>query len=118
AAPAAAAQPATPAAATLPALLLHLGLPPGTRVEQREVAGYSLFALNGGAQLACLAPRLAPAELPTLVGHLAAWHEELAAGPGTQLLVRAAACRSAEARRRLADCLEQAGFGAQQLRWL
>ncbi|GAB3838104.1 hypothetical protein GCM10028821_39180 [Hymenobacter jeollabukensis] len=109
---------APPATATLPELLEHLGLPLSTAVEQREVAGYALFALNGGAQLACLAPRLAPAELETLVGHLAAWHEELAPGPGTQLLVRAAACRSAEARRRLATCLEQAGFGAQQLRWL
>ncbi|WP_460575316.1 site-specific DNA-methyltransferase [Hymenobacter coalescens] len=99
-------------------LALKRGLPLTAPVQARAVAGHTLYAVAGGALLACLSARIGPAEVEALALNLAAWRAELAPEGETQVVLRDSAFRSEAAKANFTAILVQAGFERRLIRSL
>ena len=91
-------------------LLLKLGLDLCVPIESRTIAGKTVGAIGGGVLLACLAERIAAAEVEALAQGIVAWRKELAPAGDTTCVFRDSAFENDIAKSNLAAILEQYGI--------
>ncbi|MDP3608018.1 MAG: site-specific DNA-methyltransferase [Methylophilus sp.] len=91
-------------------LLLKLGLDLCVPIESRTIVGKTVGAIGGGVLLACLAERIAAAEVEALTQGIVAWRKELAPAGDTTCVFRDSAFENDIAKSNLAAILEQYGI--------
>ena len=91
-------------------LLLKLGLDLCVPIESCIIAGKTVNAIGGGVLLACLAERIAVAEVEALAQGIISWHKELAPAGDTTCVFRDSAFENDIAKSNLAAILEQYGI--------
>lgn len=91
-------------------LLLKLGLDLCVPIETRAIAGKDVHAVGGGVLMACLAEKIARAEVEPLAQGIVAWHEGLAPAGDTTCVFRDSAFADDVAKTNLAAILEQHGI--------
>ncbi|MDO9446795.1 MAG: site-specific DNA-methyltransferase [Candidatus Nitrotoga sp.] len=92
-------------------LLLKLGLDLCVPIESRTIVGKTVGAIGGGVLLACLAERIAAAEVEALTQGIVAWRKELAPAGDTTCVFRDSAFENDIAKSNLAAILEQHDIG-------
>jgi len=91
-------------------LLLKLGLDLCVPIEQREIAGKTVYAIGGGVLMACLAGTITTDEVEALGQGIVEWHKALAPAGDTTCVFRDSAFENDVAKTTLAAILEQAGI--------
>lgn len=91
-------------------LLLKLGLDLCVPIASRNIADKAVNAIGGGVLMACLAERIAVAEVEALAQGIVAWRKELATAGDTTCVFRDSAFENDIAKSNLAAILEQYGI--------
>ena len=91
-------------------LLLKLGLDLCVPIEQKEIAGKTVYAIGGGVLMACLANKITTEETETLGLGIVEWHKELSPATDATCVFRDSAFENDVAKTNLAAILEQAGI--------
>ena len=91
-------------------LLLKLGLDLTVPVEQKTIAGKTVHSIGMGTLLACLAEKVAAAEVEPLALGIVAWHKELAPAGESSVVFRDSAFADDVAKTNLTAILQQHGL--------
>ena len=91
-------------------MLLKSGLELTLPIEQRSIAGKTVYSIGVGVLLVCLAEHITRAEVEPLALGIADWRAELAPAVETQLVFRDSAFADDVAKTNLAAILEQHGL--------
>lgn len=91
-------------------LLIRLGKDLSTPIEKREVAGKTLYSVDGGRLMTCLAEKLNEAEFEKLGDMIRDWHRELDKNGEITCVFRDSAFPSAAVKLNLVAMLEQYGI--------
>ncbi len=91
-------------------LLLKLGLDLCVPIETREIAGKGVHSVGAGTLIACLAEKIARADVEPLALGIANWRESLAPAGDTTCVFRDSAFDDDVAKSNLAAILEQHGL--------
>lgn len=91
-------------------LLLKLGLDLCVPIEERQIAGKTVYAIGGGVLIACLDTHIGKEDAETLALGIADWHAALAPAGDTTCVFRDNAFENDEAKTNLAAILEQHGI--------
>ncbi len=99
-------------------LLLRLNLDLSLAIDQREIAGKSVYSAGAGTLFACLTPGIALAEVEPLALGIAAWRDELSPAAEASVVVRDSAFADDVAKANCAAILIQHGFAESNLKSL
>jgi adenine-specific DNA-methyltransferase len=91
-------------------LLLKRGLDLCVPIEERTIAGKTVYSVGAGTLFVCLLKAVAAHEVEALALGIAAWHEELAPAGETTVVLRDSAFENDVAKTNLAAILEQHGL--------
>ncbi len=91
-------------------LLLKLGLDLCVPIEQKEIAGKTVYAIGGGVLMACLANKITTEETETLGLGIVEWYKKLSPATDATCVFRDSAFENDVAKTNLAAILEQAGI--------
>lgn len=91
-------------------LLLKLGLDLCVPIEKKTIAGKDVHAIGGGVLIACLAEKIATAEVEKLGQSIVEWHKKLAPASDATCVFRDSAFADDVAKTNLAAILEQNGI--------
>jgi adenine-specific DNA-methyltransferase len=89
-------------------LLLKLGLELTVPIEEKKIAGKTVYNIGVGTLIACLDSKIAAKEVEKLANGIAAWHKELAPAGETVVVFRDSAFADDVAKTNLTAILEQA----------
>jgi len=92
-------------------LLLKLGLDLSIPLEQRTIAGKTVYSIGAGTLIACLATAISEKEVEPLALGIIAWHKEQAPSGDTTIVFRDSAFANDIAKTNLTAILEQSGLG-------
>ena len=91
-------------------LLLKLGLDLCVPIETRTISGAAVHSIGGGVLIACLAPKIAGADVEALGQGIVSWRKELATAGETTGVFRDSAFADDVTKTNLAAILEQSGI--------
>jgi len=91
-------------------LLLKLGLDLTVPIEQKTIAGKTVYSIGAGTLLVCLAEQIAAAEVEPLALGIVAWHKQLAPAGETSVVFRDSAFADDVAKTNLTAILQQHGL--------
>lgn len=91
-------------------LLLRLGLDLCVRIEERKIAGKTVYAVGDGVLIACLNKTIHPGEVEDLAGGIVSWHEELGAEGDSQCVFRDSAFTDTVVKTNVATILREGGI--------
>lgn len=91
-------------------LLLKLGLDLTVPMENKVIAGKTVYSIGAGVLMVCLAEKIASAEVAALSTGIVAWHAELAPVGDTQLVFRDSAFADDAAKANCTAILQQHGL--------
>jgi len=91
-------------------LLLKLGLDLTVPIEEKPIAGKTVFSIGAGTLLVCLATEVSEAEVEPLALGIVEWHTQLAPAGETQVVFRDSAFANDVAKTNLTAILEQHGL--------
>lgn len=91
-------------------LLIKRGVDLTVPIEEKTIAGKSVYSIGYGALFACLNSTVNRAEVETLAQGIIAWHKELAPASDTQIVFRDSAFADDIAKTNMAAILEQNGI--------
>ncbi len=91
-------------------LLLKLGLDLCVPIEQREIAGKTVYSVGAGVLMACLVPAISAADVEALAQGIVGWHQDLAPAGDTTCVFRDSAFADDVAKTNLAAILQQYGI--------
>lgn len=91
-------------------LLLKLGLDLTIPIEEKTIAGKTVFSIGAGTLLVCLATEVYEAEVEPLGLGIVEWHTQLAPAGETQVVFRDSAFANDVAKTNLTAILEQHGL--------
>ncbi|MDP4280177.1 MAG: site-specific DNA-methyltransferase [Dehalococcoides mccartyi] len=91
-------------------LLLKLGLDLTIPIEEKPIAGKTVFSIGAGTLLVCLATEISEDEVEPLALGIVEWHTQLAPAGETQVVFRDSAFANDVAKTNLTAILEQHGL--------
>jgi adenine-specific DNA-methyltransferase len=91
-------------------MLLKRGLALSVPMEQKTIAGKTVYSIGGGVLLVCLAEKVDRAEVELLAQGIAAWHKALAPAGDTTCVFRDSAFADDVAKTNLAAIMNQNGL--------
>lgn len=91
-------------------LLLKLGLDLTVSIEEKTIAGKTVYSVGAGTLLVCLAPYIAVAEVEAVALGIAEWHKQLAPAGETSVIFRDGAFTNDVAKTNLTAILQQHGL--------
>lgn len=91
-------------------LLLKLGLDLAVPIEQKAIAGKTVYCIGAGTLFACLANSISTKEVESLAHGIIEWHKKLAPAGDTQVVFRDNAFADDVAKTNLTAILEQYGL--------
>ncbi len=91
-------------------LLLKRGVDLSVPIEQKEIAGKSVYSIGFGVLFACLDTDIDKDEIETLAQGITAWHKELEPASDTQVVFRDSAFADDIAKTNMTAILEQSGI--------
>ena len=92
-------------------LLLKLGLDLCVPIEERGIAGKTVYAIGGGVLISCLAEKLGMDDVEAMAEGIVAWRKELAPAVDTTCVFRDSAFADDVAKTNLTAILAQHGIG-------
>ena len=99
-------------------LLLKLGLDLTVPIEQKRLAGETVYSIGAGTLLVCLAEKIAADEVEPLALGIIAWHKELAPAGDSTVVFRDSAFADDVAKTNCTAILEQYGFDKKNIKSL
>ena len=91
-------------------LLLKLGLDLCVPIEQREIAGKTVYSVGAGVLMVCLAESISYADSETLAQGIVDWHQELAPATEVSCVFRDSGFTDDKAKANTTAILDQAGL--------
>jgi len=91
-------------------LLLKLGLDITVPIEEKAIAGKTVFSIGAGTLLVCLSTEISEPEVEPLALGIVEWHTQLAPAGETQVVFRDSAFANDVAKTNLTAILEQHGL--------
>jgi len=91
-------------------LLLKRGIELTVPIEEKTIAGKTVYSIGYGALFACLNETIARSDVEELAHGILAWHKELAPASDTQIVFRDSAFADDIAKTNMAAILEQYGI--------
>ncbi|HKI20753.1 MAG TPA: hypothetical protein VKA15_22875, partial [Isosphaeraceae bacterium] len=91
-------------------LLLKLGLELTVPIEEKRIAGKTVYGVGSGALIVCLAPQIGRGEIESLAHGIVAWRAELKPAGDTQVVFRDSAFGDDVAKANITAILQQYGI--------
>ena len=91
-------------------VLLKLGLDLTVPIEQKTIAGKTVYSIGGGTLIVCLAEKIGRDEIEPIAHGIAAWHKQLAPVGDTTVVFRDSAFTDDVAKTNLIAILQQHGL--------
>ncbi len=91
-------------------ILLKLGLDLTVPIEEKSIAGKTVYSIGVGTLLVCLATEVSEPEVEPLALGIVDWHTQLAPAGETQVVFRDSAFANDVAKTNLTAILEQHGL--------
>lgn len=91
-------------------LLLKLGLDVCVPIEQREIAGKTVYSIGAGALIVCLATKVATPDVEPLAHGIVDWHKAIAPASETVVVFRDSAFADDVAKTNITAILQQHGL--------